>query len=270
MVSVLDYRCDARPGEASFDELHAVSSVSYVRRGSFGYRSRGRAFDLVAGATLVGHAGDEFRCTHDHHDMGDECLSIQFSAACVADLGLTCEAWRIGALPALADLMVVGELAEATAQGRTGLGIDEVALAFAARFARVVSGKTEGQGDVHVRDRKRAVEAALYLEARAHETLGVEDLAARIGLSPFHVLRVFRKVLGVTPHQYLVRVRLRRAAQMLMTGASITSIAYEVGFGDLSNFVRTFHRAAGVSPRAFRKASRGDRKILQERMMALT
>ena len=46
---------------------------------------------------------------------------------------------------------------------------------------------------------------------------------------------------------------------------SITDIAYDVGFGDLSNFVRTFHRAAGVSPRAFREASRGKRKILQDR-----
>ncbi len=49
---------------------------------------------------------------------------------------------------------------------------------------------------------------------------------------------------------------------------SITDIAYDVGFGDLSNFVRTFHRAAGVSPRAFRKAAKGERKILQDRLAA--
>ena len=43
-------------------------------------------------------------------------------------------------------------------------------------------------------------------------------------------------------------------------------VAYDVGFGDLSNFVRTFHRAAGVSPLKFRQASRGERKIFQERL----
>jgi AraC-like DNA-binding protein len=48
-------------------------------------------------------------------------------------------------------------------------------------------------------------------------------------------------------------------------GISITDVAYDVGFGDLSNFVRTFHRAAGVSPRRFRQASRGLRKNFQER-----
>ena len=69
------------------------------------------------------------------------------------------------------------------------------------------------------------------------------------------------------PHQYLVRARLRRAARALAdSDRAITEVAYDCGFGDLSNFVRSFHRAAGVSPRGFRRAARGDRKILQERL----
>ena len=77
-------------------------------------------------------------------------------------------------------------------------------------------------------------------------------------------------VLGVTPHQYLVRSRLRHAARLLADEErAITDIAYDVGFGDLSNFVRTFHRAAGVSPRGFRRAAQGDRRIVHERLRAL-
>jgi AraC-like DNA-binding protein len=162
--------------------------------------------------------------------------------------------------------MVLGELAQQTADGRTSLGLDEVALTFAARFLATVSDARETPPRVSPRDRRRAVEAALLLDERSDEPVTLEDLAATLDLSPFHFLRIFRAVLGVTPHQYLVRTRLRQAARLLATDASITDIAYDVGFGDLSNFVRTFHRAAGVSPRAFRKASRGDRKILQERM----
>jgi AraC-like DNA-binding protein len=80
-------------------------------------------------------------------------------------------------------------------------------------------------------------------------------------------LRVFASVLGLTPHQYLVRSRLRHAARLLADEArSITDVALDVGFGDLSNFVRTFHRAAGVSPGTFRRAARGDRKIFQDRL----
>jgi AraC family transcriptional regulator len=73
----------------------------------------------------------------------------------------------------------------------------------------------------------------------------------------------------VTPHQYLVRSRLRHAARLLADEERpITDVALDVGFADLSNFVRTFHRAARVSPRDFRKAAQGDRKIFQERLAA--
>ena len=76
-------------------------------------------------------------------------------------------------------------------------------------------------------------------------------------------------MLGVTPHRYLVRCRLRHAAQLRADPARTRhGHAFDVGFADLSNFVRTFRRAAGVSPRAFRKAATGERKILQERIAA--
>jgi AraC-like DNA-binding protein len=117
------------------------------------------------------------------------------------------------------------------------------------------------------------VETALWIDAHSHQEIDLEQAAAQAGISPFHFLRLFSSVLGVTPHQYLVRSRLRHAARLLADdGVSVTNVAYEVGFGDLSNFVRTFHRAAGISPRRFRQASRGnrrvfgDRKIFQDRL----
>jgi AraC-like DNA-binding protein len=59
----------------------------------------------------------------------------------------------------------------------------------------------------------------------------------------------------------------RRAARLLTDdGRAVTDVAFDCGFGDLSNFVRTFHRAAGASPRTFRKAARRDRNFLQERL----
>lgn len=265
-VSVFDYRCDAKPGDVPFDEEHGTHSVSFVRRGSFGYRSGGVSLELIAGATLVGNKGDEFRCTHDHHLGGDECLSFRFSEELADSFGLSTDAWRVGAVAPSPSLMVIGELAQQTAEGMTDLGLDEVALVFADRFTDVLSGRRADPTSSTERDRRRAVEAALLLDERSHEPWNLEELAGELELSPFHFVRVFRAALGVTPHQYLVHARLRRAARLLSSNASITDIAYSVGFGDLSNFIRTFNRAAGVSPRAFRKASRGDRKILQDRI----
>jgi AraC-like DNA-binding protein len=266
-ISVSDYRCCAGPDDKPFVELHSRHSISYVRKGSFGCRIRGRSFELVTGSILVGHPGDEYLCTHDHHVCGDECLSFFLAPELVESIGDQAEAWRSGCVPPLPELMVLGELAQAAATGRSDIGLDEVGTAFAARFVGVMSGQAPKPTRALARDRRRAVETALWIDAHSHQPINLESAAAEAGLSPFHFLRLFSSVLGVTPHQYLVRSRLRHAARLLADdGRPITDVAFDVGFGDLSNFVRTFHRAAGVSPRAFRQASRGDRKILQERL----
>ncbi|HTW83869.1 MAG TPA: AraC family transcriptional regulator [Candidatus Sulfotelmatobacter sp.] len=268
-LTVFDMRCTARVGDAPFTEQHAGYSISYVRAGSFGYRARGQAFELVAGATLIGAPGDEYVCTHEHGADGDECLSVQMTGALATTIADE-RAWRSGALPPVAELSVLGELAQAAADGRSDLGVDEAALLYAARFATLLAGRAPAPASTTARDRRRAVEAALWIDAHAHETIDLERSAAQAELSPFHFVRSFARVLGVTPHQYLVRARLRRAAALLADPARpITAVAYDVGFGDLSNFVRTFRRAAGLSPRAFRQAARGERKIIQERLAAL-
>lgn len=271
-VAVLDYRCSAGPEDKPYVELHGSHSVSYVRKGSFGVRSLGRAHELVTGAILVGHPGDEFMCTHEHHVCGDECLSFHLAPALVETLGDRRDTWRLGCLPPLPELMIWGELAQTVAAGDSDIGVDEVAVAFVARFIDIASGQRRERWrsrspQTRARDRGRAVEAALWLDAHCTQDIDLAQAAAVARLSPFHFLRLFADVTGVTPHQYLVRSRLRHAARLLTVDArAITDVAFDAGFGDVSNFVRTFHRAAGASPRWFRQAARGDRKILQERL----
>jgi AraC-like DNA-binding protein len=265
-MTVSDFRCSAAPGDKPFVEQHCSHSISYVRKSSFGYHSRGRSHELVAGSLLIGVPGAEFVCTHDHV-CGDECLSFFLAPELVETIGERSQAWQVGATPPLPELMVLGELAQAAAEGRSDIGVDEVGHLLANRLVEVVTGDKHRQAKVTARDRRRAVEAALWIDAHSHREIGLDDAAAETGVSPFHFLRLFSGVLGVTPHQYLVRSRLRHAARLLAEdGRDVTDIAYDVGFGDLSNFVRTFHRAAGVSPLKFRQASRGMRKIFQERL----
>jgi len=266
-LRVDDYRCTAGPHDAPFPERHESFDVAYVRRGSFGCQTRGERFELVAGSVLVGQPGDEYVCTHEHHRGGDECLSFHLSPELAERIGGAGEVWRAGCIPPLAELMVMGELAQAAADGRSDVGLDELALSFAARFVDVVSGRERRAPRVRPADRRRAVEAALWIDAHAHQSVDLEATAQEVGLSPFHFLRLFSKALGVTPHQYLVRSRLRRAAGLLCDAErSVTDVALEVGFGDLSNFVRTFRRAAGVSPGGFRRAAQGERERIGERL----
>ncbi|XUM23290.1 helix-turn-helix domain-containing protein [Bradyrhizobium oligotrophicum S58] len=265
-VTVSEFRCAAVPGERPYVEQFAGYSLSYVRKGSFGCRHRGRFFELVTGALLVGHPGDEFMCTHDHV-CGDECLSFFFDDALIDEIGGDRRAWQAGAMPPLPELMVLAELAEAAAAREQDLGLDEVGQIIASRFVATATGQQERTATPSLRDRRRAVESALWIDDNAHDDIDLAAAAREAGVSPFHFLRLFAATIGVTPHQYLIRSRLRRAARRLSEeDAPVTTIAYDSGFADLSNFTRTFARAAGVSPAKFRKASRGERKILQDHL----
>jgi AraC-like DNA-binding protein len=251
-IAVYDYRCGYGPHDRPFLESHRRYSLAYVRKGSFGLEARGRKHDLVAGALMVGYPGDEYMCTHEHHRCGDECLSFQLTPETVDGLGGQADAWRAGSVPPLAELMVVGELAQAAAERKNDLGLDEIGLVFASRFVQVLGNAKPKTAKISVADRRRAVEAALWIDEHSAEDLDLQCVSKQAGLSRFHFLRVFAKALGVTPHQYLVRSRLRRAAQLLAERErSVTDIALDVGFADLSNFTRTFHRAAGVPPTRF-------------------
>jgi AraC-like DNA-binding protein len=268
-ISVFDHRCERGPGDRPFTELHDGFSLAYVRRGSFACEALGVRHDLVAGALLMGRPGDAYVCSHEHHACGDECLHFRFTPELADQVAPGRDSWRSGALPPLAGVMVAGELAQAAAGGRGDLGLDEAGLLLASRFAQAVSGRRPASLRLSAADRRRAVESALWIDAYAHRPIDLATVAARAGLSPYHYLRLFSAVVGVSPHQYLVRARLRRAARLLADDEKrdITGIALDVGFADLSNFIRTFRRAAGVSPRAFQRLGKGDRAASAARLV---
>ncbi len=255
-LAVVDYRCTATPADKPFAEQHSAFSLSYVRRGTFGCRARGQAFDLVPGAFLIGYPGDEFMCTHEHHVCGDECLSFQFAPDLADAVEGDRAAWRAAALPPLAELVPVGALAQAAADGCGEVSLEEVGVLLVSRFLEVASGRAEPAVPARPPVRKRILDAALRIAEQSHEALSLETMASWAGMSPFHFVRVFARLLRLTPHQYLIRCRLRQAARLLAEREQpITAIAYDVGFDDLSHFIRTFRRAAGVSPRRFREES---------------
>src|SRR5262249_43369763 len=83
------------------------------------------------------------------------------------------------------------------------------------------------------------------------------ELARVARMSPYHFVRTFRAVIGMTPYQFVLRTRLHRAAVRLRrSNASISTIAFDAGFNDLSTFNRRFRRLMGASPRAYRGQDR--------------
>src|ERR1700712_5888571 len=118
-ISVSDFRSDAGPADRPFVEQHRCHSISYVRKGSFGLRCRGKSHELVAGSVLIGHSRDEDTCTHEHV-CGDECLSFFLSAELVETLGDSTAIWQAGCAPPLPELGGLGEFGQSAGGGDSG------------------------------------------------------------------------------------------------------------------------------------------------------
>jgi AraC family transcriptional regulator len=93
------------------------------------------------------------------------------------------------------------------------------------------------------------------MRAGLDSDLSIAAIAAECRLTPSHFGRFFKRSTGVTPYQYLTRLRLEEAERlMLTTQRSLTEIALACGFGDQSYFTRVFSRAVGTSPAAWRRS----------------
>jgi AraC-like DNA-binding protein len=78
--------------------------------------------------------------------------------------------------------------------------------------------------------------------------LGIADLAAAAGLSPYHFMRCFRAATGVTAHGFVVQLRIWSARRMLAEGLPAAEVAHATGFADQSHMIRHFRMALGVTP----------------------
>jgi AraC-like DNA-binding protein len=87
-----------------------------------------------------------------------------------------------------------------------------------------------------------------YLQEHAEENVTLHALAGLAGLSAFHLCRVFRQTVGMTPHAYLTQVRVRRAKSLLRAGLPITVVADRAGFYDQAHLTRHFKRIVGLTP----------------------
>jgi AraC family transcriptional regulator len=240
---VQDVVCTSGPGDRAFEERHQTFSIGAVLAGSFQYRTQRGSAVLVPGALLLGNHGHCYECGHEH-GVGDRCIAFHFTPEFLETIvaavpGARRLPFAVPNLPPLPALIAIIAQAEAARDAGDAGELEDLALR---------------------RDERRITAALRQIEALAHEPLSLADLSRAAAMSPYHFLRTFRAVVGMTPHQFILRTRLHRAAvQLRRSNEDISAIALDNGFNDLSTFNRRFRQLTGKTPTAYRAATAGRR-----------
>ncbi len=253
---VVEVTCRAGPADRPYEERHDWTSIAAVLGGTFSYRSsRGHAL-MTPGSLLLGSAGKCFECGHPH-GRGDHCVAFQFAPELMEETagalsGVTRVGFRHARIPPLESLLPILAEVRAVARAPDVLRAEELALSLAAGALALDQDATEAPS--LLRHEARIVRAVRFMEAYYMEPLSIAGLARHVGMARRRFATVFRQVVGVTPYNYALNLRLDAAARRLRAEqSSVLQIALDVGFGDLSEFTRRFRARFGKPPAQFRR-----------------
>jgi AraC-like DNA-binding protein len=256
--SVCDIICSSGPHDRPFEERHPSVCIAAVMQGSFHYRTTQGAATLVPGAVLLGNHRSCFECVHDH-SAGDRCLSFMFEPTCFEAIlasvpGVRKAGFRTASLPPLMSLTRIFADAELARLENDPVWFEQQALDLAAEAARLAADGARSEAAPSYRDQQRIAATLRRIETTPDVSVSINELARDVAMSPYHFLRTFRCVVGMTPHQFILRTRLQRAAvQLRRSSQPVLDVALDAGFGDLSTFNRRFHRTIGMTPGAYRR-----------------
>jgi AraC-like DNA-binding protein len=98
---------------------------------------------------------------------------------------------------------------------------------------------------------RRIVQSKLYIDGNFADSIDLAQIADEAVFSKFHFTRLFKKIYGKTPHQYLTFVRIQKAKDLLKSGMAVHNVCYSVGFESISSFSELFKRMVGHTPSDF-------------------
>lgn len=247
-----EYCCHAGPSDPAFEEQHASPTIALVREGRFTYHGQHGVRLAEAGSLLLGNPGRAYACSHeDSH--GDRCMVLHFdpelfAEAAASQAGSGRFSFANSTLPAQ-DAMLPHLLNAERGDTAAPIRLLEAVLGMVSGYAAVPAQPN--------RRERQAIRSALDLaEAKLAEPITLEVLASFAGMSKYHFIRSFTRVIGTSPYRYLLTRRMQRAAKLLSaTDSPVTEIAFDSGFGDLSTFNARFRATFGMAPTAWRKSA---------------
>ncbi len=237
---------------------HEALVIAVTEAGGSRYTSRGRSDEATARQLLVfnpvePHAG------HMHGSRGWHYrgwyLSERALQAMAADTGRQ----RVPGFTANAvtDPSLIAAFLSAHRElehGDPALAREQLVEACGHLFSRWSADASAPVAAPH--DRTHVDRALRVIRDRFREGVDLDTLARAEGLSPFQLIRQFRRVTGMPPHAHLVRTRLHHAVGRIRRGAGLTEAALDAGFFDQAALTRAFRRVYGITPGQYRLAVR--------------
>jgi len=260
--TVADVVCTSGPEDRPFEEQHAHYAIAVVVAGTFQYRSPLGGGVMTPGGLMLGNPGQCYECGHDH-GRGDRCVAFWYTpesferlAADIGGRGVAA-GFRVPRLPALRAWSPLVARAAGGAVGSQDVAWEELGIRLAALALGASAGSSRDELTLPPNAAARVTRTIRLIERHPDARLTLSRLAQDARLSPYHFLRTFERLTGVTPHQFIMRARLREAAMRLVSDRDgVLDIALDCGFGDVSNFNRAFRNEFGVSPSTYRRSGR--------------
>ncbi len=236
------------PAEFSAHETVQQYQINVVESGFFRLRYGRREWTLGPGTVFINRPTDEYRFGHLEHVQPDTCLRVEFLGEMADQFAGVFERLSL-VRPRSNRLDWLGVQLGAIAAHDPQLALESVAT----EMLEAASTPSAGTRHLYRADQlkwygQRVGAACELIKANPAAHHSILRLSSEVSMSPFQFARVFRELVGIPPHQYLVRRRLARARELLQADMTVTDACYAAGFNNLSHFVRSFRRAFGVSP----------------------
>lgn len=222
--------------------------VNIVERGWFRLKYGRREWTLGAGSMFLSRPTEVYGYSHVKYAEPDTCLRVEFYGPLSGELGES--VFRLPlVLPKTNRLSFLRLRLGSLLSNAAEMSLDALAC-------ELVDAAANAEHDRHPLYRSEQLRWYAERIGAARELMDCDPtadhrlwhLSSQVGMSVFLFARVFRELIGMPPHKYLVHRRLNRAQDLLRSGMSVTDVCYAAGFNNLSHFIKTFRAYFGVLP----------------------
>ncbi len=268
LVRVLDFKCHCECDGRPATEHTTKPMISFTRRGSFGYRSGRRNYEVNSGVVLLEKAGCEYTISH-HCSIKDECTLFELEGELLREAQEHAELcgktfFFLGhsptaILPATANLEYLHAALLRAAQkpfAGSRLRIEQLLIALLHETAAHTQPQRNAASANKLADHQReALDLAKhFIVSNFQRELCLSEIARHSHVSVFHFSRLFKQFTAHSPYRFLREVRLQHAALLLThTSLPVTQICFDCGFNSFEHFILSFTKQFGKSPSKYRK-----------------